>query len=60
MKNEIIVYRPNELTEHMEVRIDEETAWLNRQQISALFNRDIKTIGKHINNFLWKANSKKM
>jgi len=28
MKNEIILYRPNELTEHIEVRIDEETVWL--------------------------------
>jgi len=26
--------------------------WLNRQQLSALFDRDIKTIGKHINNAL--------
>jgi hypothetical protein len=50
MKNEIILYRPNELAKHIEVRIDEETVWLNRQQISDLFNRDVKTIGKHINN----------
>ena len=50
MKNEIILYRPDELAEHIEVRIDEETVWLNRQQISDLFARDIKTIGKHINN----------
>jgi hypothetical protein len=50
MKNEIILYRPDELAEHIEVRIDEETVWLNRQQISVLFNRDVKTIGKHINN----------
>ncbi|MBW6479365.1 MAG: virulence RhuM family protein [Bacteroidales bacterium] len=50
MKNEIILYRPDELAEHIEVRIDEETVWLNRQQISNLFNRDVKTIGKHINN----------
>jgi hypothetical protein len=50
MKNEIILYSPDELAEHIEVRIDEETVWLNRQQISNLFNRDVKTIGKHINN----------
>lgn len=50
MKNEIILYRPDELAEHVEVRIDDETVWLNRQQISTLFNRDVKTIGKHINN----------
>ena len=50
MKNEIVLYRPNELAEHIEVRFDENTVWLNRQQLTALFGRDIKTIGKHINN----------
>jgi hypothetical protein len=50
MKNEIILYRPDELAEHIEVRIIDETVWLNRQQISTLFARDVKTIGKHINN----------
>jgi len=50
MKNEIVLYQPNELAEHIEVRIDEETVWLNRQQIADLFGRDVKTIGKHITN----------
>ena len=30
----------------------DETVWLNREQLSMLFDRDIKTIGKHINNAL--------
>ena len=50
MKNEIVLYRPNELAEHIEVRFDENTVWLNRQQLTELFGRDIKTIGKHIGN----------
>jgi hypothetical protein len=50
MKNEIILYRPNELAEHIEVRLEEETVWLNRNQMAVLFGRDVKTIGKHINN----------
>jgi len=50
MKNEIVLYRPNELAEHIEVRFDDDTVWLNRQQIAELFGRDVKTIGKHINN----------
>jgi hypothetical protein len=50
MKNEIILYRPDEIAEHIEVRLQNETVWLNRQQISILFDRDVKTIGKHINN----------
>ena len=50
MKNEIVLYRPNELAEHIEVMLNENTVWLNRQQLTVLFGRDVKTIGKHINN----------
>ena len=32
--------------------MEAETVWLNRQQMALLFNRDVKTIGKHINNAL--------
>ena len=52
MKDEIIIYQPDELSARFEVRIEGETAWLNRQQLSLLFDRDIKTIGKHISNAL--------
>ena len=48
--NEIIYYQSDEISTHIEVRIEDETVWLNRQQISILFDRDVKTIGKHINN----------
>ena len=34
------------------MNLKDETVWLNRQQLAELFNRDIKTIGKHINNAL--------
>ena len=45
------MYQPdNEIK--LEVRLEDETVWLNRQQLSGLFNRDVKTIGKHINNAL--------
>ncbi|MDO5577544.1 MAG: RhuM family protein [Fibrobacter sp.] len=50
MKNEIVLYESNDLSSRIEVRIEDDTVWLNRQQISELFNRDVKTIGKHINN----------
>ena len=30
----------------------DESVWLNREQLSILFDRDVKTIGKHINNAL--------
>lgn len=50
-EGEIILYQPDG-TLKLEVRLEDETVWLNRQQISNLFDRDIKTIGKHINNAL--------
>ncbi|NOR45614.1 MAG: DNA-binding protein [Candidatus Delongbacteria bacterium] len=49
-KNEIIIYQSNELTSRIDVRVEGETVWLNRHQIATLFDRDVKTIGKHINN----------
>ena len=48
---EIVMYQPDE-TIRLEVRVENETVWLNRQQIADLFSRDIKTVGKHINNAL--------
>ena len=50
MKNEIVIYQPKEISTRIDVRIEDETVWLNRQQIATLFGRDVKTIGKHINN----------
>jgi hypothetical protein len=50
MKSEIVLYDSNNLPERIEVRIEDETVWLNRQQLAVLFGRDVKTIGKHINN----------
>lgn len=50
-EGEIILYQPDG-TLKLEVRLEDETVWLNRQQISNLFDRDVKTIGKHINNAL--------
>ena len=47
--NEIVLYQPNE-TMKLEVRLENETVWLTRNQIAQLFDRDVKTIGKHINN----------
>lgn len=50
-KGEIILYQPDEEVK-LEVRLEEETVWLNRQQLAELFARDVKTIGKHVNNAL--------
>ena len=50
MKNEIVLFENQNVK--LEVNIKDDTVWLNREQIAKLFNRDIKTIGKHINNAL--------
>ena len=49
--SQIVLYQPDESI-RLEVKLDQDTAWLNRQQMAQLFGRDIKTIGKHINNAL--------
>ena len=52
MKNEIITYNDGSLELNVPVSWDEETVWLTRLQMAELFDRDVKTIGKHINNAL--------
>lgn len=50
MKDEIILYQPNELAERIEVRIDEETVWLTQLQMAMLFDQTKQNISLHINN----------
>lgn len=50
MKNEIILYRPNEITEHIEVKFEEDTVWLSQQQMATLFSQTKQNISLHINN----------
>ena len=49
-KNEIILFEDQGVK--LEVNLKDDTVWLNREQLAKLFDRDIKTIGKHINNAL--------
>lgn len=50
MKNEIVLFENQNVK--LEVNLKDETVWLNRQQMAKLFDRDVKTIGKHITNAL--------
>jgi Virulence protein RhuM family len=50
MKNEIILYQPDELPEHIEVRLGEDTVWLTLNQIAQLFNRDKSVVSRHLSN----------
>lgn len=52
MNDEIIKFVNGSLQLDVTVSPDKVTVWLNRNQIAQLFDRDVKTIGKHINNAL--------
>lgn len=49
-KNEIILYQSDEIAEHIEVRLDSETVWLNQEQLAFLFQRDQSVISRHLRN----------
>lgn len=51
-KNEIVIFETEDKMITIPVAVGNETVWLNRNQMAELFDRDVKTIGKHINNSL--------
>ncbi|PZM77262.1 MAG: cell filamentation protein Fic [Candidatus Margulisiibacteriota bacterium] len=53
--SEILIYKTEDNKIHIQTRLQDETVWLNRHQLAELFDRDIKTIGKHINNIFKEA-----
>ncbi|MBN2681799.1 MAG: virulence RhuM family protein [Bacteroidales bacterium] len=50
MKNEIILYQPDQLSTKLEVRIEDETVWLTQAQMAELFDSTKQNISLHINN----------
>lgn len=50
--NELVLFETKDKEIKLSVPIEQETVWLNRNQMADLFGRDVKTIGKHINNAL--------
>ena len=44
LKQQIALYESADHTVHLDVKVDEDTVWLNRQQLALLFGRDIKTM----------------
>ena len=49
-EKEIILFESADKSVSLSVPFENETVWLNRQQMASLFDRDVKTIGKHVNN----------
>ena len=50
--NELILFETEDRAVTLTVPVNQEMVWLSRNQMAELFDRDIKTIGKHINNAL--------
>jgi len=48
--NEIVLFETEDREIKLFVTVENDTVWLNRKQMAELFDRDVKTIGKHINN----------
>lgn len=48
--DKLVIYQTKDKKTEVKVSFEKETVWLNRQQMADLFDRDIKTIGKHVNN----------
>lgn len=54
MENNVVIFKNGELELMVNVTPRSDTVWLNREQMSELFDWNIKTIGKHISNILKK------
>ncbi len=52
MKNELVLFETADKEIKLTVPVENDTVWLNRNQLAGLFQRDVKTIGKHIHNAL--------
>lgn len=51
-KKEIVLFTDGNVALEVPITPEQDTVWLNRNQMTELFERDVKTIGKHVNNAL--------
>ena len=49
-ENKIVIYQTEDGQTQIDVRLENDTVWLTANQMSTLFDRDAKTVRKHINN----------
>lgn len=52
MDSNIVIFESEDKSVCIKVQMTDDTVWLNRNQLAELFGRNVKTIGKHINNTL--------
>lgn len=50
LDNKIVIYQTADGQTTVDVKLEHDTVWLSANQMATLFNRDEKTIRKHINN----------
>jgi prophage maintenance system killer protein len=50
--SEILIYQDENQQSQIEVRLENDTVWLNQKQMAELFDRDYKTISKHVRNVI--------
>ncbi|MCR5247330.1 MAG: virulence protein RhuM/Fic/DOC family protein [Paludibacteraceae bacterium] len=50
MDDKIVIYETSDGETSIEVKLEGETVWLSANQMALLFDRDAKTVRKHINN----------
>ena len=50
MNNDIVLFETKDKEIKLSVSVDNDTVWLSANQMALLFDRDEKTIRKHINN----------
>ena len=49
-KSEIVIYKSEDGSTLIDVKLQDETVWLTRKQMAKLFDRDTTTIDRHVNN----------
>ena len=49
-KGEIIIYQTEDKRNQLEVRLEDDTVWINQGQMTELFNQTKQNISLHINN----------
>lgn len=50
MSSEILLYQNHDGNIQIDVRLEDETVWLNQAQMGQLFGKDKRTISEHIKN----------
>lgn len=49
-KGEILIYQAADGSSQLEVQLEDETIWMNLNQVTSLFGRDKSVISRHIKN----------